>query len=456
MTRADAEGLTAALARFVERTTFAELPPTTIANAKIAILDTVACSLAASRFLVGAIMIDHVRGIGAPGPATVWSGGYRTAAPLAAWVNGHLANALDYDLALHLDTHVAPAAFAMAEQLRVDGARLLEAYVVAHEVGARLMKALDGQRSGGQGISNRGWWHVGVVGPLDAAAAAARLLRLDAKQIAIALGIASVSVGGFRRNLGTMAKALGSGKGARDGVHAAVLAKSGFTSEPAILESPMGLVAALCPSGEFDAAAVYDGLGTRYELESTPKCKPFPACGPANAQIDSVLELLKTQGVVPEAIERVVVGFHPLSLFRNDARDEMEGAFSTPYIIAATLVDGEFGLRQLSDARLHDARIRSLMARVEDDPASPDRRVTVRLRDGRELVAEASTRRTLRTWDEVVEKFDESADTRITPSAAAEFKDAVSRLDTVADVSHVLDILHRGTLARPDTEPAAP
>lgn len=447
----DGAGMTATLAAFVERTTFADLPPVTIDNAKLAILDTMACALGAARFRVGSIMIDYVRDLGAPGPATVWSGGFRTSAPMAAWVNGHLANALDYDLSLHLDTHVLPAAVAMGEQLRVSGVSFLEAYVVAGEVGARLMKALDGKRSEGSGVSHRGWWHVGLVGPLDASLAAAKLLQLDERAIATTLGIASASVGGFRRSLGTMAKSLHSGRSARDGIHAAQLAKSGLTADPEILEAPMGLIAALCPGGEFDYDAIYDGLGSKYSLESPPKCKPFPACGPANSQIDGVLELLRTTPVDVAEIDRILVNVHPHSLFRPEARDEIEAGFSTPYIMAVTLIDGAFGLRQLADARIHDPRVRALMERVEDDPNAPDHRVTVHLRDGRELVGETNERRTLRTSDEITEKFDASADTRITLAAAAEFKDAVAHLETIGDISRLTDILHRGaTHARHD------
>ncbi len=444
---ADSAGMTAKLARFVERATFADLPLATIENAKLAILDTLACALAASRFPVGTIMIDHVRETGAPGRATVWPAGYRTAPSLAAWANGHLANAVDYDISLHLDTHVAPAAFAVAEQQRVDGRSFLAAYIAGREVGARLMKALDGQRVKGRGVSHRGWWHVGLVAPLDAAAVAARLLGLDDGGIATAMGIASVSAGGFRRNLGTMAKSLGSAKGARDGVDAAFLARRGFTAEPAILEAPMGLIETLCPAGEFDSDALLSGLGTHYELEAAPKCKPFPACGPANPQIDALLELQRAEHLDPLQVERVVANFHSHSLLRPQARDQIEAGFSTPYVIAVTLTDAAFGLRQLGNDRVQDPAVRALMERIANDPEAPDGRVTVTMRDGRTLVTETTTRRVLSNWDEVATKFDESAETCMSSGAAGEVKDALARLESAADVSEIMGILYSGTTA---------
>ena len=58
------------------------------------------------------------------------------------------------------------------------------------------------------------------MGPIAAAMTASRLLGFDPQQTATAIGVASCSSGGFRRNLGTMAKALHSGLPARAGAYA--------------------------------------------------------------------------------------------------------------------------------------------------------------------------------------------------------------------------------------------
>lgn len=444
METAQERGMTAALSEFVASARYEDLPDSTIENAKLAILDTVACAIAASRFRVGTIMVDHVRDFGGPGQSSAWAGGYTTSAPMAAYVNGHLANALDYDLSLHLDTHALPAALALGEHLQVSGTEFLRSYIPAREVGARLMKALDGGRYDGHGVSHRGWWHVGIVGPIDAALVSASLLGLDEEETARAVGIASHSVGGFRRSLGTMTKSLHSGRSARDGVHSALLAQAGFTGDPEILEAPMGYIAALCPQGEFDYDQVWSGLGSKYELEAPPKVKPFPSCGPSQAQVDSLLELLATTPVDVDQIEKVVVDFHPFSLFRPEASDAIEAGFSTPYVLAATLVDKTFGLDQLEDARVHDTQIRKLMAKFMHEPETPDRRVEIHLQSGERLVAETKARRTLRTWDDISAKFDACVDGQLNSAAAAEFKDGLSKLEQVDDVRKLLAILRTG------------
>lgn len=438
MTPSKVDGLTFELAEFVASTQLSDLPTETLENAKLGILDTVACALAATRFRVGRLVIDHVREFGAGEGATVWAPGMQASAPMAAYVNGHLANALDYDLSLHLDTHVLPAGFALGEHLNVSGSAFLEAYVVATEVGARLMKALDGGRYDGHGVSHRGWWHVGLVGPIDAALVSARLLGLDASRTASAVGISSHSVGGFRRSLGTMTKSLHSGRSARDGIHSALLARDGFTGDPEILEAPMGYLAALCPDGQFDREALLGELGTRFQLASPPKVKPFPSCGPSQAQVDSILELLRTRQIDVGRIQRVRAHFHQFSLFRTEARDEIEAGFSTPYVLAATLVDGAFGLAQLADDRVFDPTIRGLMDKVEHDKLVPARSVLIELENGDIVEATTAHRRTLRTWAEIEAKFDECAEGVLPPEAASDFKVKLTRLEHLGNLGDLM------------------
>ncbi len=185
----------------------------------------------------------------------------RTEPALAAWANGALAFALDFDDNIHGSTHTCrrhwPSAKATAS-----GATLLEAYILGRDICFRLDAALDaGRRKNQGGPTSRGWFAGGTTGSLAAAAAAGKVLRLDAKQMATAFGIAVAGAGGVRRNFGTMAKALQTGNAARNGVTAALLAQKGFSADQAILEAPMGFVSALCLEGECDWDALTKDLG---------------------------------------------------------------------------------------------------------------------------------------------------------------------------------------------------
>src|SRR5262249_55063218 len=157
-------------------------------------------------------------------------------------------------------------ALAVAEHKGASGRHVLDAVVTGYEVGKRLTQAFDSQRSNERGATYRGWWHVGLVGPIPAAVTAARLLALTRNDTAIALGIAGCSSGGFRRNMGTMAKALHSGLAARAGIEAAQLAQRGFTADPDIIEAPLGFIEAVSLPDERDPDAIMDRLGRPYAL----------------------------------------------------------------------------------------------------------------------------------------------------------------------------------------------
>jgi 2-methylcitrate dehydratase PrpD len=189
---------------------------------------------------------------------------------MAALANGTLANALNFDEGSHRPTHILPAALAVAEEQCLSGRDVLDAFIVGYEAGARLTQVIDARRRQQRGPIHQGWWHVGLVGPITAALTICRLLKLDRSQAATTIGIAACGCGGFRRNLGTMAKALHSGNAARPGVEAASLAQSGFAADREIIEAPLGFLEAVCPREDRDEAAITERLGRPYMLEAPP------------------------------------------------------------------------------------------------------------------------------------------------------------------------------------------
>lgn len=88
----------------------------------------------------------------------------------------------------------------------------------------------------------RGFHSTGTLGSFGAAATAGLLLDLDAKQMAIALGLAGTQAAGLKSMFGTMAKPFHAGRAAANGVLAARLAARGFTANPAVLEVAQGFI----------------------------------------------------------------------------------------------------------------------------------------------------------------------------------------------------------------------
>src|SRR5207249_11374967 len=113
----------------------------------------------------------------------------------------------------------------------------------------------------------RGWHCTSSIGTLGAAAAAARLFRLDATSTLHALGIAASLACGLKENIGSMVKPLHAGMAARHGVMAARLAKAGFLASEQSIDGPQGYLVAM-DSQKPASALVEDtaDLGSRWEI----------------------------------------------------------------------------------------------------------------------------------------------------------------------------------------------
>src|SRR5690606_29221449 len=142
----------------------------------------------------------------------------------------------------------------------VSGEALLLAFLVGLEVECRLGRAIS------PGHYQRGWHITSTCGVFGAAAGCARLLGLDETRIAWTLGNASAQSSGLVENLGSMAKSIGVGNAASNGLLAALLAAEGFQGPAQPIEGPRGFLRVM--GDRPDLAAVTGGLGERWEVMS--------------------------------------------------------------------------------------------------------------------------------------------------------------------------------------------
>src|SRR5262249_60701271 len=116
--------------------------------------------------------------------------GRKTSASLAALVNGTAGHAFELDdihkeSILHMGSLALPAALAIAEEEgRLSGRDVVTAVAAGYEVGARVGNAAT------MSLFFRGFHPQGTSGVFAAAAAAARMLGLDASRFQHALGLA--------------------------------------------------------------------------------------------------------------------------------------------------------------------------------------------------------------------------------------------------------------------------
>jgi len=305
----------------------------------------------------------------------------------AALVNGITSHTFDFD-----DTHlktiihpagpVASAVLALAEVRGAGGREVVDALVLGIDVACRVGNVVYPDHY------DRGWHITGSTGMLGAAAGCARLLGLDEKQTAMALGIAASQPVGLREQFGTMTKPFHPGAAARAGLMAALFASRGFTASARALEAPRGLIQVVSDKRAWHE--VTDALGERFEI-SFNTYKPF-ACGIViHPSIDACVQL-RAQGITPEQVERIELRVHSLVLEltgKKEPKDGLQGKFSVYHGGAAGLIYGRAGEAEFADAVVTDPRVVALRDRVQatvDDAVHEDAAlVSALLKDGRHV-----------------------------------------------------------------------
>lgn len=308
-------------------------------------------------------------GMDGDGPCTVFGLNRRYGAAAAALLNGTFGHSLDFDdthadSSLHPSAPVVPAALAAAELTGASGADFLAAVVVGFEVCCRIGMALDPTAH-----YARGFHPTATAGTFGAAAAAGRLLGLDAAAMASAFGIAASQASGSLQFLvnGAWNKRYQVGEAAMKGLMAATLAASGFVGAADAIDGKHGFLGGY--SDGADPSRAIAGLGSIWETLRIG-VKPYPACRYTHAAVDGLLALRQHLALAPEEVQAITVGLHrngitlvgaPLEEKRR-ARSVVEGQFSMPFAAAVALRRGRFGWDDYD--LLGNAETEALAARV--------------------------------------------------------------------------------------------
>jgi 2-methylcitrate dehydratase PrpD len=433
------------LAQFAATTRYCDLPAAAVESAKKGILDTLGVSLAASGMEPAvAPIIELVRENGGREEATILGLGERVPATAAAFANGSLAHALDFDSqtpwGAHPDSSVVTTALTLAEMMGgVTGKQLIAAVAIGEEVFIRLR-------------CNVGWhmdWNLStVVGCFSATAAGGSVMGLTAEQIANALGIASMQSSGTMEQIfgiGSDLRGMYAGFTSQASVTAVLLAQRGMTGIRNLFEGEAGVFKVYF-KGEFDSAKMLEKLGTDY-LSGSMLYKYWPAVGNAHTYIHAAIELMKEHKIDPAEIKqvRVFVGdfqqrmCSPLE-FRQAPGTLVDAKFSLPFLVALSIVKGRMEIGDFSSAALKDPFVLEVARKVLPVRDSafdwtsklPDGKVEVLMQDGRIIERRGSlvpgTPERPMTWDELCQKFHSCASAASNPVAA----DRIARVQQLA------------------------
>ena len=380
-----------ALARWVAGLGFDRLPQGAVRMARRCLLDTLGCALQGSTTPEAALLMKVREDLGGSGPCTVWGLPGSAPAQVAALLNGthaHLRELDDIGCGGHAGACQVPAALAAAELAGADGRAVLLGLIAGHEITSRLTDAASYDT-----MTLGGWHTTGVYGALGAAAAAARVMGLDAAGTAHALGLAGSYVGGTWAFMadGAMSKRVHPGKSAETGLTAAVLARRGVTGPREVLDAAWGGLFETYVPGKADALAALKDLGNGFRIMKKG-VKPYPVCWGINSAADSMLKLRAEHALTGGTVRRVRVVLSEMSrrmIGTKRVETVLDAQMSVAYALAWIIVSGKLTLDEFTADALRDPGVRALMGKIdlEVDPAAHGERQTVEVEttDGRRV-----------------------------------------------------------------------
>jgi 2-methylcitrate dehydratase PrpD len=438
------------LAAFVADSSYEKLPTAVVRESKRLLVDSIGCALGGLSHPKGVIGAQYagLQGPGAPGEqATVIGTGDRVNAIAAAFANGELINALDFDAILppgHVSPYVIPCALAAAETAGASGRDLLCAIAIAHEMSNRIGKSLSYLRDLKDGKPTPPPVF-GYSCTVFGAAAAFGKLRGHAREMLTAdLGIAGAmspvnTQWSWSVHTPTATVKYGiAGAVTQAAMSAAYLAELGHTGDIQVLDDGEHGYRRLIGSERWAPERITPGLGEDWYFPLEQSYKPYPHCRILHAPLDVLTRILEDNAIRPDEIESIKAWVEawvmkPLWLNR-DVTHVTQAQFSIAHGLAVGAHRIPAGKAWQSPDVVFDASVIALMDKVEyiehpayagnlaSNAAARPARIEVRAR-GTTFVGEASFPKgspspdpaTTMTDDEISAKFTHNAEGVLTP-----------------------------------------
>lgn len=433
-----------------------ELPDNAIHHLKRRLIDTLGGALAAYTAPPVRIARRVALPIAGDGGARIWGSLTRTAPDMAAFVNGSALRYLDIN-----DTHRTVdgshpsdnlgGVLAVAEMLGASGEDFLLAMVISYEIQCRFVDSVPFNDAG---------WDQPVPGVMACALACGRLLGLSRKEMHEALALAIIpNLSTYQSRAGelSMWKGCAAANGARQGVFAAQLAAAGMTgpSEPfdgvfGLWKQTMGKAYEIKPFARGD-----EGV---YAVAQS-NIKKYPVRDSCQLAVDTARILHdKVDG---RAIEALKVETYR-SAYKGAVEDPELWAprtretadHSMLVAIAVTLLDGSVTPDTFNSDRFKHPEVLGLIKRTKVEvldeftkqaPGVRNCRVSATVADGTTQVGHlfwttADIQRGL-SDAEIEEKFERLNRDILPASERRALLDCLWKIETVADVRRVVDLL---------------
>lgn len=448
-------GITEKLATHTAKIRYEDIPPEAIEKAKDCILDQIGVELIGSTLEWNKIAYHYVADMGGRAESTIVN--YGTKAPMldAAFVNATFGQGCELDdvgfaAGGHLGAATVPVALAVCEKQRSSGKDFLAAVVVGCDVMYRLLAAV--RPSSGR----RGFHSHGIGAPFGAVTTAARLFRMNDRQILHAFGIAGMQSSGTMEydQTGGEVKRVIAGIAARSGIQAAMLAQRGLTGPPTIIEGKRGFLKVF--ADQVEPEEITRDLGSDFKIMRI-WFKLYPCVATVQGVIYTLTKLIEEHRFGPDDIDEIRVGISETSVSHGGAiyepHDTASAQFSLPFSLAIRLLKNDNDLRFYMDPKLWtDPRVLALAKRVKsyaDPNAKKDQNynttMEVKLTNGKTHKAfepyPPGSPLNMMSRDVLRAKFRKMARAVLPDERIERLVEAVDRLDGSDDAANLISLL---------------
>ncbi len=383
---------TQTIVKFSSQLRYEDIPKGVVEHCKRIILDSMVTAIAAST--LGDACPQAIKAITSNernGRCSVFGTTHKASAVNAAFLNGALVHALNFDATGdeigHQGVVCLAAPYALAELTSASGKELIVASVVACEVSARVTAAISrtGRHPSEKFLAGQ------LLSYFGAAAGAARILSLGESQTHSTLGLALMQISGSRQHILTgdaPAKSIYGGFPNQAAVQSALLARAGVDARCELFGEPAGLYA-MVYDGSYLPDVISEGLGREYLLLDA-NIKLWPCSLHIHDFVSAAISLA-SENINPENIASIEVlapanlrpWTEPIAARRRPANPSA-AANSVQYCVARALLGGalsldDFTLQALSDPAIH--RLTGLIEVALNTQSDPIK-ITVRLKNG--------------------------------------------------------------------------
>src|SRR5438445_12042867 len=351
------------------------IPEDVASHAKLLILDSIGCALAAREEHAYRRALRTFDALGGKPECAIIGSRRRMPVTNAVMLNGILIRELDLS-----DIYVGPGqtghpsdniavALSVGERQRSSGRDVLAGVILGYEIYCRIQDL----------IVNRSLWDHVTASALAAPRIAGRLLELEVERLAHALALSAAhgnTLAAVRSGQLSNAKAMANAFVAFQATLCSLLAAEGMTGPLAVLEGRGGLSQDLLAGA--DLALLMAPLRDHFRT-SDVSIKAYPCIGTAQAMVAAVLEARAGITEPMREVKQIEIRMADVPFIRDQVEDHdrqrptnRETAdHSFYYLAAVALLDGELTTAQFEDDRWLQPSITALMERitVRTDPS---------------------------------------------------------------------------------------